>query len=121
MSYAIRKDGLGWRAVASAADCAEDEAFSPVQPPIIEVSAPAPEVTTVTMRQARLALLQAGKLDQVDAAINALPDPMRREAQIQWEFAADVVKTDPLIVALAPQLDLSSEDLTALFELAATL
>lgn len=121
MSYAIRNDGLGWRAVASAADCTDDETFSVNQPPIVELQPPVAEVTTVTMRQARLALLRAGLLDNVQAAINALPEPMRREAQIQWEFAADVIKTDPLIVALAPQLGLDADDLTDLFEIAATL
>lgn len=34
--YAVRKDGQGWRAVNSAADCTADENFSEVQPgPIV--------------------------------------------------------------------------------------
>lgn len=32
MSYAVRKDGLGWRAVDSAADVGKDETFSDAQP-----------------------------------------------------------------------------------------
>lgn len=37
MSYAIRKDGQGWRAVNSKSDCTKDEAFSETQPlPIAE-------------------------------------------------------------------------------------
>lgn len=32
MSYAVRNDGLGWRAVNSVADCASDETFSDTQP-----------------------------------------------------------------------------------------
>lgn len=32
MSFAIRKDGKGWRAVNSAEDCGEDEDFSDTQP-----------------------------------------------------------------------------------------
>lgn len=37
MSYAIRKDGQGWRAVNSKEDCTKDEIFSETQPlPIAE-------------------------------------------------------------------------------------
>lgn len=121
MSYAIRNDGLGWRSVASEADCTEGETFSTDQPPIIEPEPPHAEVTTVTMRQARLALLKAGRLSDVDDAINALPEPMRSEARIQWEFSATVVKTDPLIASLAPQMGLGDDELNELFELANTL
>jgi hypothetical protein len=32
MSYAVRNDGQGWRAVNSADDCASDETFSEMQP-----------------------------------------------------------------------------------------
>lgn len=32
MSYAVRKDGLGWRAVESAADCGNDEVWQEAQP-----------------------------------------------------------------------------------------
>jgi len=32
MSYAVRKDGQGWRAVNDANDCADDEYFSETQP-----------------------------------------------------------------------------------------
>lgn len=40
MSYAIRKDGAGWRAVDSAADCADNENYSENQPiPIAESKA----------------------------------------------------------------------------------
>lgn len=35
MSYAIRKDGLGWRAVNSQSDVGVDESFSETQPIIV--------------------------------------------------------------------------------------
>lgn len=35
MSYAIRKDGQGWRTVESEADCAADEIYSETQPDLI--------------------------------------------------------------------------------------
>lgn len=37
MTYAIKKDGQGWRAVNSSDDCTKDETFSEIQPlPITE-------------------------------------------------------------------------------------
>lgn len=39
MSYAVRKDGLGWRSVESEADCAADETYSETQPAPISLDA----------------------------------------------------------------------------------
>jgi hypothetical protein len=80
-----------------------------------------PDVTVVTMRQARLALLAAGKLTEVTDAIAALDEPERSRAQIEWEFASDVEKSSPLIQSLAASVGLDDAALTALFNTAATL
>lgn len=69
----------------------------------------------VTMRQARLALLQAGKLAAVDAAINALPEPTKSAARIEWEYSGTVRRRQPLVLALAPALGLNDAALDALF------
>lgn len=83
--------------------------------------APDPDVASVTMRQARLALLSIGKLDDVESAINALPEPHRASAQIEWGYAASVEKSSPLIQSLAPQIGITESDLTDLFNAAALL
>ena len=76
----------------------------------------------VTMRQARRALLAAGLLDQVDAAIAAIADATeRRQAEIDWEYATTVERLRPWVQTLGAALGLSAEDLDALFEQAATL
>lgn len=75
----------------------------------------------VTMRQARLALLGAGKLSQVSAALSAMPEPQRSAAQITWEYSAEVRRSDPLIAALAPALGMTAEQIDALFVAAAAL
>lgn len=36
MSYCLRNDGLGWRTVGSAEECAIDETWQEDQPPVIE-------------------------------------------------------------------------------------
>lgn len=75
----------------------------------------------VTMRQARLALLQENKLADVIAAIAALPDGEREAAEIQWEYGSTVERLSPLVVSLIPALGLTDETMDDLFELAKTL
>jgi hypothetical protein len=83
---------------------------------------PPPPVTTVTMRQARLALLGAGLLDDVDAAIAAIPDEtQRRAAQIEWEYAAVVERNNVLIQQLAPAFGMTEQQVDELFATAARL
>lgn len=81
----------------------------------IEVNAPPQTLPTapisISMSQARLALLAAGHLDTVMAGIAAMP----REAQIRWEFAHTVDRSDPLTATLAAALGLDSAALDALF------
>jgi hypothetical protein len=76
---------------------------------------------SVTMRQARLALLAAGKLAAVGAAIGALPSPKKDAAQIEWEYAATVDRTSTLTELLATALSLSASQIDALFIQASTL
>jgi hypothetical protein len=70
----------------------------------------------VTMRQARLALLQAGLLDQVQAALEAIPDPVARQAAlIEWEYGMTVDRNLPLITTLSATLNLTSAQVDQLF------
>jgi len=70
----------------------------------------------VTPRQARLALLQIGKLDAVSGALAAIPDPAKRKAaQIEWEYAITIERKSPLVDALATALELSPTDIDNLF------
>ena len=77
--------------------------------------------TSVTMRQARLALSQQNKLADVANAIAALPDGERETAEIQWEYGSIVERLSPLVVSLIPALGLTDETMDDLFELAKTL
>lgn len=71
----------------------------------------------VSMRQARLALLQSGLLSTVSAAIAAGVEA----DQIEWEYAADVDRNSPLVQNMKAGLNLSDADLDNLFTLASTL
>ena len=78
--------------------------------------------TTVTMRQARLALLGAGLLDTIPAAIAAIPDATeRRAAEIVWEYSTEVQRHNGLVSNLAPALGLTDADIDALFVAASQL
>ena len=73
--------------------------------------------TVVSMRQARLALLQAGLLDQVDAAIAGIAEEsQRRQAEINWEYATTVERLDGWVRQIGVGLGLSEADLDGLFE-----
>ena len=78
-------------------------------PPVI------PEITTVSMRQARLALLQEDQLDAVEARITT------REQHIWWDYSTTVEKYNSFVTQIKTALGWSDEYLTQLFELAATL
>lgn len=69
----------------------------------------------VTMRQARLALLDAGLLSGVDAAIDSLDEPHRSAARIEWEYAQAVERYSPLTEMLGAAIGLTSEAIDALF------
>lgn len=77
--------------------------------------------SAVTMRQARLALLSAGMLDAVTAAIDALSEPTKTAARITWEYSTEVQRHNGLVSQLAPGLGLSSAQIDALFNAAAAL
>ena len=77
--------------------------------------------TTVSMRQARLALLQAGLLSQVNEYIAAMPGSTGDAARIEWEYAVDVPRNGTLLMALAPILGFTDPQIDSLFVLADTL
>lgn len=77
---------------------------------------------SVTMRQARLALLAAGKLDQVDATLAAMPEGVaKRAALIEWEYSSEVWRNKELVRTLGPALGLDDAALDSMFITAAAL
>lgn len=76
---------------------------------------PVPQV--VTPRQARLALLGAGLLNIVNAAV-ATADA---QAQIDWDYALEIRRDNALIASIAEQLNLTEQDVDNLFRTAAAI
>ena len=86
------------------------------------VAATLPQVPQqVTMRQARLALLQAGLYTTVNSTIANLTGDVGDAARIEWEYSQTVQRRYPLIETLSSLLNLSDEQLDALFIQAAQL
>lgn len=73
--------------------------------------------STVSMRQARLALLQSNLLDEVNSAIATGTEADK----ITWEYATEVNRSDALVTNMATALNLFETDLDNLFTLAITL
>jgi hypothetical protein len=81
---------------------------------------PPPIPQSVSMAQARQALMDAGLFDAIDNGLNALPDgPTKRKALTFWEYSPTVSRNGELVTMLAAQFGLNDEQLDALF-LAAT-
>ena len=91
--------------------------FPDAQPPALPEYVPAvvaePEV--VTMRQARLALLGAGLLAQVNTAVANMPGAEGDAARIEWEYAQEVRRDSPLVAVLSAAFGWTSAQLDDLF------
>ena len=131
MRYAIIEDGkvvniieaseefvVGLQAVASDTANIGDswdagDGFTPAPPPAAVVPA------SVTRRQARQALLLAGKLASVQPAIDAISNATQRGlVQIEWDDSLSFERHRPSLVALATAIGIDSAGLDALFILA---
>lgn len=97
--------------------------FPDAQPPTLPEYVPAvvavPEF--VTMRQARLALLGAGLLAQVNTAVESMPGAEGDAARIEWEYAQEVRRDSPLVAALSAAFGWTSTQLDDMFVSAKTL
>ena len=97
--------------------------FPDAQPPALPEYVP--EVVAVpefvTMRQARLALLAAGKQAGVEAAIASMPEPQKTAAQIEWEYSNALQRSNQFVSQLGAALGLDESGIDALFVEAAKL
>ena len=98
---AVGNEGIGW--------LYDGESFSPPPPNPVQIP------QEITMRQARLALLDIGLLANVQTAINTLPEPDKTKAQIEWEYSNALQRNNPFVTTLGTALGLSSDDIDNLF------
>ncbi len=80
--------------------------------------APPPVIPkVVSMRQAKLALLQQGLL----ASVNSVIEQAGEAEKIEWQYATEVKRDNSLVQAIASQLSLTEQQLDELFVLANSL
>lgn len=91
------------------ADCVAitDEEAQVIQ---AEIDANIPVVIpTLSMRQARLALLKKGLLSTVDSAITT------DEQRIWWDYSTTVERSNPLVIEVLTALGKTSEEIDQMF------
>lgn len=74
------------------------------------VAVPVVVPQSITARQTRLVLLSLGLLDDVDALVAA-----DRAYQITWEYATEIERNNPILIALATQLNMTDVQIDNLF------
>jgi len=102
-------------------DCRFDPALNEwVSNPAFE---PTPEekrelMPVITKRQLRLTLVRNGiSLAQVEAAIAAMPEGLpKQEAEIEWADASEFRRLHPTLLLVAQALNLSEEQVDAMWE-----
>jgi len=121
MDYAIIRDGIVINTVviAPGSDWQPPEGCTvlPVDDAINlpRASTPEPVPEAITPRQLRLALLRRGLLTNVESTVNALPEPQRTGALIEWEYSSHFLRTHPMVAAIAGALQISAETLDEIF------
>lgn len=92
-------------------------------PPYPEPTSPPAAIVPlrITARQAQLALLEAGLLDDVEAVIEALPANVRAHVRIEWDRATHVERGSEVTQMVAVALGLTAGQVDALFMSAAEL
>lgn len=82
-----------------------------------------PPVPALTRRQFRLALVINGyNLTDIEALIEQIPDEMQKQIiKIEWQDATTFIRNSPNLLAMAGLMDLSAEQVDALWAQASTL
>lgn len=71
--------------------------------------------TSITPRQARLALLNEGKLDDLELAFAQLPQDAQDRAIVEWEYASKIERSSAWVNEVGGLLGYTADDLDALF------
>lgn len=114
VSYAA--DGKTLTGIYSTAQTFPTTEVAADDPSVLAFNAPNPVPQSCTPRQARLALLAAGLLDQAEAAVTTAGGATK----ISWDYASVFNRTDALVTAIGGSLNLTSDQIDVLFKYAVT-
>jgi hypothetical protein len=122
MPYVELKDGIIAALYANPQPGQADEFLADDHPDVVAFRLPVAQIPqTVSMAQARLALIGAGLFTVIDAGLRALPEPQRTTALTAWEYAPTVSRNGALVTTLAGRFRLSEKQLDDLFFAAAAI
>lgn len=93
-----------------------DAGITPPELQVVGEPAPEPPIR-VTPWQFRKALNELGLRQQVEDAVAAADQDIKDG----WEYATEIVRTDPLVVMMGEQMEKTEAELDQIFELAETL
>lgn len=80
------------------------------------------ELEDLSSRQIRLGLLAIGiSLDAIETILNGLPEPVKSEALIAWEFSNFFERNNDLVDEVGAMLGLTSDQIDDLWRLSITL
>lgn len=89
----------------------------PVWEEIPEAEAPSPVI--ITMRQARMAIQRAGRLPEIIAHIEQLPETEREELKIEWEYSKEIERDSLIATTIMNALNLTEAQMDNVFKTAA--
>lgn len=115
--YAILVDGVVTNIVKADAQTAQANGWVEAVGEYATIPTPVVVPQSVTMAQARKALLSAGiTAAMVEAAIAGIADAAARGmAEIDWEFSTTVSRSSSLVAMLGAELGLTDSDIDTLF------
>jgi hypothetical protein len=83
---------------------------------------PSEAIQDVSPRQIRTALVLSGiSLEQVETALNSLPEPQKSLAKIEWEYSVAFKRSRPLVSSVGQMLGWTDQQLDNLWKFAITL
>ena len=69
----------------------------------------------ISMRRARLCLLEKGLLSSIQTAIDSLQEPEKSAAQIEWDYSTQVWRQKPFVLSVTEGLGWTEVDIDNLF------
>ena len=77
------------------------------------------DIPDVTPRQIRQALILAGvTMQEIDDAINMLPEPQKSLALVEWEYSVAFIRSNPLVESIGMILGWTEEEIDELWVMA---
>ena len=113
-SFATEQEAIDWQA-----HLVNDLGYADCTFEILQTN---PPIEDISPRQIRMALLSLGLTESaIDAAINSLSSPSKEQAMIAWKYSTTFKRENEAVAAIGALLNLSSEQLDALWKAAVVL